>query len=81
MKTTIEIPDALFRQAKAAAAERGSSLRELLTEAVSEKLARDMGTGVRKPWEKAFGGLRSLRAENRRIAAIIEEEFEQIEAE
>jgi hypothetical protein len=79
MKTTIEIPDALFRKAKAAAAQRGSSLRELVTEAVSEKLRREGESGIRKPWEKAFGGLRSLRQENRRIAAVVDEEFEQIE--
>ena len=74
VKSTIEMPDALFRRAKAAAAERGSSLR-----AVSEKLDRDASAGIRKPWEKAFGGLKSLRQENRRIEAIIEEEFERIE--
>jgi hypothetical protein len=73
------MPDALFRRAKAAAAERGTSLRELVTQAVSEKLDRDAGTGIQKPWEKAFGGLKSLRKENRRIEAIIEDEFERIE--
>jgi hypothetical protein len=79
MKTTIEIPDALFRRAKAAAAERGASLRDLVTEAVSEKLDRETGAGIRKPWEKAFGGLKALRQENRRIEAIIDDEFEKIE--
>jgi hypothetical protein len=79
VKSTIEMPDALFRRAKAAAAERGTSLRELVTEAVSEKLDRDAGAGIRRPWEKAFGGLKSLRQENRRIEAIIDEEFERIE--
>jgi hypothetical protein len=40
MKTTLEIPDAIFRRAKSVAAERGIPLRELVTEAVKEKLAR-----------------------------------------
>ena len=39
MKTTIEIPDRIFRQAKAKAAERGVALREYVTEAIQEKLA------------------------------------------
>jgi hypothetical protein len=39
MKTTLEIPDAIFRKAKAVAAERGVALRVFVTEAVEEKLA------------------------------------------
>lgn len=39
MKTTLEIPDAVFRKAKSAAAERGVALRVFVTEAVEEKLA------------------------------------------
>ena len=33
MKTTLEIPDFLFRRAKSAAAQRGIPLRQLVTEA------------------------------------------------
>jgi len=33
------------------------------------------------PWMKAFGGLRDLHRENRRISKIIEEEFETIDDE
>jgi predicted HicB family RNase H-like nuclease len=36
MKTTLEIPDAIFRRAKLAAAEHGIPLREFVTEAVKE---------------------------------------------
>jgi len=38
MKTTVEIPDDLFRQAKARAALEGSSLRELMTEGLRRVL-------------------------------------------
>ena len=34
MKTTLEIPDTIFRRAKSAAANRGIPLREFVTEAV-----------------------------------------------
>ena len=40
MKTTVEIPDSLFRRAKSKAAERGQSLKEFMAEALQEKLAR-----------------------------------------
>jgi hypothetical protein len=80
MKTTLEIPDTIFRQAKSAAAVRGIPLREFVTEAVRDKLAA-LPKSVDKPWMAAFGKLRHLRKENVRINRILEEEFEQIEAE
>ena len=43
MKTTLEIPDPLFRRAKSAAAERGIPLRALVTEALAEKLRTPVG--------------------------------------
>ena len=79
MKTTLEIPDALFRQAKSAAAEQGIPLRKLVTDALAEKL-RARG-GAEKPWLKSFGKLRGLHAETVRINRIIEEEFEQVDPE
>lgn len=79
MKTTLEIPDALFRRAKSAAAEHGIPLRELISEALAEKL-RGCGTEDR-PWLKTFGKLRGLRKETARISRIIQEEFSQVEPE
>ena len=38
MKTTLEIPDTIFRRAKSAAAERGIPFPEYVTEAVKDKL-------------------------------------------
>jgi hypothetical protein len=80
MKTTLEIPDAIFRRAKSAAAGRGIPFREFVTEAVKDKLVADAKV-AEKPWMAAFGKLHHLRRENARISRIIEEEFEQIEAE
>ncbi len=84
MKTTVEMPDALFRKAKAIAAERGIPLKDLLTDAVREHLRRSAGnTPKGKPpapaWMSAFGGLRGLHKETGRINRILEEEFERIE--
>ena len=75
VKTTIELPDPVFRKAKAAAAERGASLKEFFTEAVEDLLRRQGGEQTAKPWEKAFGGLRDLHRENRRIDRLIDAEF------
>lgn len=83
MKTTLEIPDPLFRKAKAKAAERGQSLRQLVTEALQEKLAaRPSPARAGEPgWMQGFGGLRRLRAETRRVQARIDEQFEVVEPE
>ena len=78
MKTTVEIPDALFRRAKSVAAERGIPLRAL-SEALADKLRARHSSD--KPWMKTFGKLRSLHKETARINRIIEEEFGHLEPE
>jgi len=80
MKTTLEIPDAIFRRAKPVAAARGIPLREFVTEAVREKLAAKAKTGE-KPWLKLMGRLKHLHKETERIDKFIEESSEQIDAE
>src|SRR5881396_4258492 len=52
MKTTLEIPDSIFRRAKSVAAERGIPLREFVTEAVQEKLDAERKP-LKKPWMAA----------------------------
>jgi transposase len=83
MKTTIEIPDPLFRKAKSKAAERSQSLKEFVTEALQEKLAA--GTGAARPgepeWMQGFGKLSRLHSETARVQARIDDAFEVIEAE
>jgi plasmid stability protein len=82
LKTTLELPDSLFRKAKATAARQGRSLKELVHEALAEKLAQiDGGAKKQKPWMVLAGGLKHLHAENKRIERIIEDEFEKIEPE
>jgi hypothetical protein len=80
MKTTLEIPDAVFRKAKAKAAEQGIPLRQFVTEAVEERLKAET-VSQDKPWMKMAGGLRHLHKETARIMRIIDEEFETIEPE
>ncbi|HEY6466163.1 MAG TPA: hypothetical protein VIY69_09245 [Candidatus Acidoferrales bacterium] len=80
-KTTLEMPDTVFRLAKSRAAERGIPLRQFVTEAVEEKLKRSSNTAEAKPWMKHMGKLRGLRAETRRIQKAIDEAFEKIDPE
>ena len=65
MKTTLEIPDTLFRRAKSRAAERGQTLKQLVSEALQEKLAARTGTARpgEPEWMQGFGKLRRLRKE------------------
>ena len=80
MKTTLEIPDAVFRRAKSVAAASGMPLREFVTEAVKDKLATQIKTGER-PWLKLMGKLKHLHRETKRINRVIEREFENIDPE
>ena len=78
MKTTLEIPDTIFRGAKAKAAERRIPLRRFVSYAVAEKLAAKSSAEVEARMKLA-GKLRHLRKETARIGALIEREFEKIE--
>jgi len=81
MKTTLEIPDAVFRQAKAAAAERGIPLQALVTEALTDALKTRKKNRREKPVLWGFGALRHLHKETARINRIIEDAFEKIDEE
>jgi uncharacterized protein (DUF302 family) len=78
VKTTLEIPDFLFRRAKSLAAERGIPLRQFVTEAMQEKLRV---TPQERPWMKHLGQLKHLHRERKQIEKRVEETFEQIDRE
>jgi len=86
VKTTLELPDPLFRRAKTYASSRGMTLKQLFTEALQDRLDSDT-TGNRladkapPTWMAGFGELSHLAEENRAIESLIEEEFETIEPE
>jgi hypothetical protein len=80
VKTTLEIPDPIFRRAKSVAAQRGIPLRAFVTEAVTEKLEAS-SRGEERPWVRLAGGLKHLHKETVRINRIIKSEFARIEPE
>ncbi len=79
MKTTLEIPDAVFRRAKSKAAEQGIPLRKFVTDAVEDKLKAS--AAGQKRWMKHIGKLKHLRKETERINRMIEEAFEAVDPE
>ena len=83
MKTTLEIPDVLFRRVKSKAAERGQTLKQFVGEALQEKLTPGRSTArTGEPeWMRGFGRLRRLRKETQRIQDRIRETFEVVEPE
>jgi hypothetical protein len=86
MKTTVEIPDTTLRRAKTMAAAKGMKLKELLVEAIEDKVSNGGKTSkASEPaWMKlhgAFAKTRAMRAETRRIQRVIDGEFEQIDPE
>ncbi|HWN45407.1 MAG TPA: hypothetical protein VNW71_24485 [Thermoanaerobaculia bacterium] len=65
MKTTLELPDLLLRKAKALAAQQGRPLRDLVAEALGEKLEYTVGAakaseGRRQAWEHWRSRLKQL---------------------
>ena len=80
MKTTLDIPDPLFREAKMVAAREGITLRAVVTRALQAELQRGGHAGeTPPPWRRVFGGLRHLRHERDVVDGAIEEAFEQID--
>ena len=84
MKTTIELPDELFREVKATAARRGVALREYVRQALVEKLSQQDLYKVRDAppqWPVPPLDPPLSREEAALIDKAIEDAFEQIEPE
>ena len=74
MKTTLQIPDDLLRQAKASAALRKASLKEFVCTAIRDKLQADRRSDAAQiGWRAVFG--RISAAERRKIDEAVETEF------
>lgn len=78
MKTTLEIPDELFRRSKATAALRGESLKDFVAGALREHLERRAADLSEEPgWRKVFGKARP--EEVAAVDAIVEQDLERID--
>lgn len=82
VKTTLEIPDPLFRKVKSRAAERGQTLKDFVVEALQARLAGSTGGPAgQPPWMAGFGKLKRLRAETARIQSLIDADLDALEPE
>jgi hypothetical protein len=82
VKTTLEIPEPLFRQLKISAAKQGKTIRAVVNEALTEKLNRSQhGVEDLPAWRVAFGGLRRLRDETAKINQDVAAEFSRVNPE
>jgi len=78
VKTTVEIPDELFKKAKATAALEGESLRELICDALETRLALQPPPQTdRSGWRSVFG-LAEPRIVDK-VDRLIAEDLEQID--
>lgn len=81
VKTTIELPDTLFRSAKAHAAQEGLSLRIFFERAVTSELRRKHGPVAAPGWTRSFGKLKDIKAATREVQRVVDREFSRIEPE
>lgn len=78
MKTTLEIPDDVFRRSKAAAAMRGESLKDFVTESLRVRLAAESENDpAESGWRRVFG--QAKPEEVAEVDAVVVEEFETID--
>ena len=75
---SVEIPDTLFRDAQAAAIERGVSLKEFLTKAVRAQIG---GLARREEKRWPVPPPKVNKAESRRVQKRVAAEFGRIESE
>ena len=82
MKTTIDIPDALYRRTKAFVALRGLTVRRFVIEALEAKLRSDTETSTEahEPAWMRFAGAAPHGA-RQQIDAIVDEEFSAVDPE
>jgi len=80
MKTTLEIPDAIYRQVKARAALKGQTIRAFFLDAIREKLdGQRRNARQRNGWRSVFG--KASLEEVSDVERIIDQEFSRIDAE
>ena len=85
VKTTLEIPDALYREVKVTAARTGKTVTAIVQSALKRELTANTNppdTQTEKPWAKWAGCLSEIpKEEHKKIRLRIEETFSEIDKE
>lgn len=77
MKTTLEIPDDLYREIKALAALSGRTVKDLITELLRNKLEEERSASGERGWRSVFG--QAPAAEVKRVQAIVDDELSRVD--
>jgi hypothetical protein len=80
MKTTLDLPDRLYRQIKARAALKGQTIKSFFLDAIRDKLATDQNAKTKQAgWRGVFGKANSDDVAE--VQRLIDEEYSQIALE
>lgn len=82
MKTTLDVPDQLYRQIKARAALKGQTIKSFFLDAIRDKLLAERGKKGGKEetgWRAVFG--KASKRDVAEVQRIIDEEFSKIDPE
>lgn len=74
MKTTLELPDSLYRRVKVTAAQRGQTITKFIASAIEAKLSSTEVSAQEKPWMAFAGAFESDKEELRKVLGRIEED-------
>jgi len=77
VKTTLDLPDEIFRQSKARAALRGQSLKSFVADALTAHLAQRSAGDREPPWRSLFGA--ATKRQISEVDSVIAAEFGQID--
>ena len=79
MKTTVEVPEGLYRQIKARAALKGQSIKSFFLDAIRDKLAAEQSAKPKQAgWRAVFGQANPDDIAD--VQRLIDEEFSRIDA-
>ena len=81
MKTTLDIPDALFRRVKARAAMQGQSMKVFVVDALRARMrpsSEEIPETGQPAWRRVYGALKREREAVRQVQAVIDREFETV---
>ena len=80
MKTTLDVPDSLYRQIKARAALKGQTIRAFFLDAIQDKLNAERAGGSKDTgWRSVFG--KATKDDISQLQQILDDEFSKIDFE
>jgi hypothetical protein len=80
MKTTVEVPDKLYRQIKSRAASQGQTIKAFFLDALRDKLAKESNSnGKKSGWRAVFG--KAKKEDVDAVQSAIDEKFSLIDLE